>query len=76
MRPVGQVSGVLVNRRLQSAISGPLYEGKPSPGAAAVEVVLTLLVAVPVSVFAIERFTDVPNSNTLHSPIAGWPRSR
>lgn len=36
-----------------------------------IAVVLTLVVAVPVSVFAIDRFTDVPNSNTFHSSI-GW----
>ena len=49
---------------------------RPSRFRLLIAVVLTLVVAVPVSVFAIERFTDVPNSNTLHSPIAGWPRSR
>jgi hypothetical protein len=34
-----------------------------------ITVVLTLVVAVPLSVFAIDRFTDVPDSNTFHSSI-------
>ncbi|HVR76832.1 MAG TPA: S-layer homology domain-containing protein [Acidimicrobiia bacterium] len=34
-----------------------------------ITVVLTLVVAVPLSVFAIDRFTDVPDSNTFHGSI-------
>jgi hypothetical protein len=34
-----------------------------------IAVVLTLVVAVPLSVFAIDRFTDVPDSNTFHGSI-------
>jgi hypothetical protein len=34
-----------------------------------IAVVLTLVVAVPMTVFAIDRFTDVPTSNTFHSSI-------
>ena len=44
---------------------------RPSRFRLLIAVVLTLVVAVPVSVFAIDRFTDVPDSNTFHGSI-GW----
>ena len=42
---------------------------RPSRFRLLIAVVLTLVVAVPLSVFAIDRFTDVPDSNTFHGSI-------